>query len=135
MKTKTITAALDEQGRPIVRVPLGRAGNKGYATLYLQDFESLIELGLSASWNRLPKGYVTASCANAPGNAVQVARVLLDAGPYELVRYVNGDLTDLRAKNVLKLYQGAAKRRDRDYVKPLKRPHKIEYDVEHSHAA
>lgn len=129
MRTKRIETSLDENNRPIVRVPLGKNGSKGYATLYLQDFERLMELGLSTAWNLVGKGYVTATCSTAPGNSVQVARVLLDAGAYEQVRYCNGDKTDLRTNNILKFFTGAAKRRDAEYVKPLvkSKQKKIEY--------
>jgi hypothetical protein len=114
----------DTDGREIVYIPLA---GKGEATLYHDDFERLQELGLSLSWNRLPNGYVTAPAYKAPGKSIQVARVILDAGPFERVKYINGDPTDLRSKNLCLLSGGGASRRDRDFISAKPRRVQVEY--------
>ena len=114
----------DAESREIIYVPLR---NKGEAILYREDFDRLLELGLSLSWNRLPNGYVTAPAYKAHGNSIQVARVIVDAGPGEQVKYVNGDLTDLRSSNLCLLKGGGASRRDRDFISARPRLAQVEY--------
>lgn len=124
MKNIKARRSKDPDGREIVTVPLH---GKGEATLYEKDFRFLLQLGLSTAWNKLPNGYVTASCYCAPGRSVQVARVLLNAGPQQRVRYIDGDLTNLRSGNLILLSGGSATRWDRDFVKPSKISGRVEY--------
>jgi hypothetical protein len=124
MKTVTVRHTYDEDGQDIILVPLARGGE---ATLYQTDFNALLDLGISLSWNRLPNGYVVAPAAKAPGNSIQVARVIVDAGPGERLKYVNGDLTDLRSKNLCLLSAKGATRRDRDLISDKPRWSIVEY--------
>lgn len=114
---KLIQIYTDEFQHAVARVPLGHEQRpKGEALIYLEDFNELVALGLSPSWNITPQNYVIAPAAQAPGNSVQVARVLLDAGPGQRVRYINGNTLDLRGRNILLFNANGAMRRDRDFV-------------------
>lgn len=109
----------DGGGLRAALVPLGRASSKGVAIIEEEDLALLQELGLSLAWNRNPTtGVVVAPAGAASGNRVQVARVLLDLGPGENVRYLSGDPTDLRRSNLEVNPEGWAIRRDRDFITP-----------------
>ncbi len=99
----------------IKRIPLGPNGSKGEATIYQEDYDYLMSIGLSSSWNLWPNGYVIACAYKAKGNNVSVPRVLLDARQGEVVHYVDGNRLNLRRDN-LELYEGYAKHRDRDFL-------------------
>lgn len=92
--------------------------------LYLEDYEYLMGLGLSPAWNLSPKGYVSAPAYRAKGGQIGVARVLLDAGPGDLVRYYDGNPSNLRRENLsLAAGVGWSTRRDRDFLTPKNRKH------------
>lgn len=119
---KTIKFETDSIGQSIAILPLGPEGNKGNAILCRDDLLFLHSLGLSIKWNRLSKiGYVTAPCAFVRGGHLLPARVLLNAGPRQTVRYKDGDPTNLRRSNLSLEEGGWAKRRDRDYLRPERR--------------
>src|SRR5258705_12006989 len=101
MNAKPVFLELDEDGKEIVRVKLGRFGEE-YATIERQDYYYLLSLGVSANWFRsVPMGYVHTSNIKAPGKQLSVARVLLDCGPQETIRYINPrNKSDLRRKNL-----------------------------------
>jgi hypothetical protein len=109
----------DGLGNQLVSIRLGRNGEKGEAIIDCDDFELLMGLGMSSTWNCLPAGYVLASAGRAKGGNVGVARVLLDCGPNQSVRYRDGNKFNLRRSNLeLRLMSGASTRRDRDYLTP-----------------
>lgn len=118
--SRTVIHTLDEAGRKVCLVSLGRNGEKGSAIIEEGDLSFMVnELGLSLRWNRIAKtGAVVAPAGNASGGSIQVSRVLLDLGPGENVRYLNSDPTDLRRENLAINYDGWATRRDRDYLTP-----------------
>jgi hypothetical protein len=94
----------------------------GYAVLDFEDMEFLQELGLSLRWSKLPRlGYLTCPAYYAPGSRVSPARVLMNAGPKQVVRYRNGDVTDLRKANLFVEEGGSAKRRDREHLRPRRK--------------
>lgn len=116
---RTVTHSMDEAGRKVCLVFLGRGGSKGVAIIEEQDLAFLQELGLSLSWNRMRgTGVVTAPTRKAPNSYVQVSRVLLDVGPGENIRYLDGDPTNLLRSNLEVNPQGWAIRRDRDFLSP-----------------
>jgi len=118
-------------GRELALVPLGRWASKGHAVIYTDDLTMLENLGLSLVWNRNSlSGTVFAPAAKASGGNVQVARVLLDLGEGQIVRYLNGDPTDLRREN-LSVVDGNAVRRDRDFLTPKDRRRPWGPPVEH----
>lgn len=120
-------------GVDLALVPLGRFGNRGYAVIEADDLSTLEALGLSMAWNRNQQtGTVFTPAVKASGGNVQVARVLLDLGPGQIVRYANGDPTDLRRQN-LSVVDGNAIRRDRDFLTPKLERRKWGPSVEHRH--
>lgn len=120
----TTVVRIVQTEKPIALVPLAQ-GSKGHAQIYLDDLENLLQRGLSPKWNRLESGYVTAPCSAAAGNNVQVARVLLDAGPNYRVKYNSYDRTDLRRENVLLVASYGSSRRDRDFLSGEDQLHRV----------
>lgn len=124
---------VDQNGQKLALVPLGRFGSKGYAVIESADLIMLEALGLSLAWNRNQlTGTVFAPAVKASGGNVQVARVLLDLGPGQIVRYENGDPTDLRRQN-LSVVDGNAIRRDRVYLTPRSQRRRWGPAIEHRH--
>lgn len=116
---RVIVHTTDGDGHRVALVPLGRTGTKGIAVILEDDLSLLESLGLSLRWNRNhSSGVVVAPAGGSSGGSVQVSRVLLDLGPGENVRYVNGDPTDLRRHNLDINPEGYAIRRDRDFLTP-----------------
>ena len=104
-------------------VPLGPNGDRGTVVLRKDDYDLLLELGLSECWNALrinDRIYVTAPSSRAPGSRVLVARVLMDAKRGERVIFLDGNPLNMRREN-LRLVKGHGKRRDRDFVGRLAR--------------
>lgn len=104
-------AFIDEFGAEALKVPLDNHGIN-HAIVSPQAYQRVIDSGLTGMWllnsNGHGRGYVrTAKC----GTLALVARVILDAGPGEVIRYANGDSLDLRVMN-LRVMRGKAKRRD-----------------------
>ena len=106
---------LTEEGRVIARVPLGPK-SEVFAEILHEDYLFLLKLGVSANWNKLPLGYVTAAAYKASGGHVMVARVLLDAGAGENVSYKDGNRLNLRRENLSLVKTGIGIRRDRDLL-------------------
>lgn len=96
-------------------IKLGRTEKT--AKIYKDDYEELLELGVSASWSKGGVlGYVTAYCKGAPGNRVNIARVLMNAGAKETVRFIDGDRTNHLRENLVKMVDPKASRRARDFL-------------------
>ncbi len=104
----------EENGKTVYWIPLGKS--RKYAPIYQEDYELLRELGIGKTWNDGLYSYVSAYCPNIPGSRVIVARVLLNAGEGQTVRYLDGDRTNLRRENLILMKDSRAKRRDRDYL-------------------
>ena len=102
----------------VVQVKLGVNESKGMAELYQEDVDFLIRLGLSMTWGRLDRGYVTAPASRAKGGRIGVARVLLDAKPGENIKYLDGNPLNLRRENLRLMAGGWSTRRDRDLLTP-----------------
>lgn len=104
----------DNAGRAIVKVPLGRHGER-HAVLFEEDFERLCAAGVGTSWfvsrNGSGQEYVRAFCRGATGDQITVARAILGAGRRSNVRYLTGDRTNLRRWN-LELAKGNGRRND-----------------------
>jgi hypothetical protein len=106
----------EEDGEVLVAVPLGPKA-KGYAVIELIEFEKLKYLGLSGNWFEGRDSNVRAAAAKAPSGYVSVARILVDAGEFEQVRYQDGDKTNLKRGNISKVWHSrAGMKRDRDYL-------------------
>lgn len=103
-----------ENDKEVFHIPLGKSGK--YAAVYKEDYDYLIGLGLSGTWNNSIQGYVDAS---SKGTRLRVARVLMDAKESQTVRYVDGDITNLRRDNLVIMRDLKAKRRDRDFLRKV----------------
>lgn len=119
----------DENGKHVVKVPLSSTDN--YATLYEQDFNDLVDLGLSANWKQGADGIVQ---VRVPGRTnLSVARLVTDASS-QRVSYLNGDKRDLRRDNLVLDGNGVrAKIRARDLVIPTPRLKQIELEHVYKH--
>jgi hypothetical protein len=113
MRTIEITHIKNSRDQKnVVLVPLTDSDKQ--ATLYEDDFNSLVEIGVSPNWKYNPEigGQVKVYCAN---RMLSVARILLNAGKGAKVQFLNGDRTDLRRDNLV-IAPGAGNFRDRDFV-------------------
>jgi hypothetical protein len=104
---------VDPSGRPVVRVEMSNLPNV-FATVDAADYDRLLAEGVSARWfiNSNGKGtsYVRVSVNGVRGNLVLPARLILDAGRGEAVRYATPDRLDLRRSNI-SVVKGWAKKR------------------------
>ncbi|PAY10973.1 hypothetical protein CK489_02170 [Bradyrhizobium sp. UFLA03-84] len=106
---------IDDDGNEIVNVPLSKSTS--FATLYLEDYNELMALGVSSRWT-LNQGIV--SICVPKRSCLSVARIITDAAG-ERVAYANGDKTDLRRSNLVFAGKGNSKIRARDFVVPTPR--------------
>lgn len=107
-----IVHSTDRKQVDIVKVSL--SNSKSYVTMYENDFNELMDLGLTPRWRLAEDG--TPIVSVLAGKAIAVARVLLDARK-EKVRYLNGKKTDLRRDNlILDARGGNGKIRARDLL-------------------
>jgi hypothetical protein len=113
---KNVRFLRDENGREVGLVPL-KQGSRGCALLEKDDIYFLASLGMSSfNWDRLPNGNVVAHSSLSPTKHVYPARVLLDAGVGEAITFIDGDNSNLRRRNLVKV-KGHGKRRDRDFLR------------------
>jgi hypothetical protein len=98
-------------------IPLGRKADQ-FAEIEQSDFDFLIKLGVSPRWNVDAKGHPTVSASRASGARVTVARVLMDAGPGQMVKHTDGNPRNLRRGNLQLVEGGSAIRRDRALLTP-----------------
>lgn len=92
-------------------VPLS---NQSEAILDKESMDFLMKLGLSSSWC-VNGGIITTAGRLSSNRHVSVARVIMDAGPNEVVYYRDKNRTNLRLSN-LYIKKGKASKRDRLYV-------------------
>jgi hypothetical protein len=105
-----------------VRVPLSPVGS-GTATVYRDDFERLLRMGVARRWflvrNGKGQSYVRAYLRRATGGQITVARAILDCGKGERVSYRGEDRTDLR-RDKIHAERGYAKRDDADLLREFR---------------
>jgi hypothetical protein len=98
---REIIHTTDHNGRSIVMVPL--ANTDRYATVEAAEYASLREQKLSENWlfnsNGLRRKYVRCR-GRGRKNCISVARVLCGAAAGQMVRYLDGDSTNLRRTNL-----------------------------------
>jgi len=108
------TAFTDEFGRAALKVPLDNHG-RTHAIVEPHAYQRVLDSGLTGMWftnsNGHGRRYVRTVTAGSRGTLTLIARVIMDAGPGEVIRYANGDSLDLRAMNLVSR-RGRAKRRD-----------------------
>jgi len=120
MQSRAIHLDTDEHGTEIVRVPLGREG-KEFATLCKDDYLDLRNQGLTGNFFKVDtRGYIACSNPRARGRFLLVARLIMDCGAGETVRFIKKDYSDLRRSNLMKLASGFSLTRARDFLKPRK---------------
>lgn len=104
---------INEGDRTLCLVPLGPSSDY-VATIWKEDYDFLMRLGLSPAWLPLNVGrYVYTSTKK---NKIFIARVLLDAKPGHVVRYRDNDPWNLKRENLILVYRDIAKKRDRELV-------------------
>lgn len=99
----------DPNGMAIVKVPL--YGLSLPVTLYADDFQRILQAEYSHCWHIKytgpHRGYAYV-WSGEPGYFVPVARLVVEAGPRQIVSYRDGDRLNLRRDN-LRLERGYAR--------------------------
>jgi hypothetical protein len=107
-KAVSVIEATDRIGEAVVHVPLA---NGGHATVDAEDYRRLMREGVSPCWTLNEAGpcrsYVRVPNAKVEGRLEVVARLLTMPGRGMIVKYSNGDRTNLRQSN-LYLVRGRA---------------------------
>ena len=127
-KTEKITIKhTTDDGVRLVLIPLRGLENR-YVTMNEEDFDWLLSIGVHPIF-KLKQHNVLITCKR---KQVRVARLLTDCKEGENVRYLNGDVTDLRARNLLKL-PGMARYGARSLIERTYPT--IQYELEHAYKA
>lgn len=116
MKARPITRTFDENEQEIALVPLGRE-QKHHAKLYAEDYDKLMQLGVSANWNFILSGnkpYVVCR-SKIDGGQIIIARLIANPRPGHSVFYKNGDTLDLRSDN-LEVRKFHSVKRDAEHI-------------------
>ncbi|MET4634922.1 hypothetical protein [Kaistia defluvii] len=107
-------AFIDEFGMAALKVPLDNHG-RNHAIVGPRAYQRVLDSGLTGMWftnsNGHGRRYVRTAAPGSRSTLTLIARVIMDAGPGEVIRYANGDSLDLRVMNLLSR-RGKAKRRD-----------------------
>jgi hypothetical protein len=116
---------------PCLKVPLTNAPDL-FAVVDQHSHARLVSQGLTGSWflndNGSGRSYVRTFVPTEGRQRttnLQVARLIVGAGPRTVVRYANGDPLDLRYGN-LAWRKGPSKRRDDDLLAAARRLRKPE---------
>jgi len=115
---RIIRHLIDENGKKVVHIPLDDKA-KRYAILFEEDYQNLIDLGLSPRWRiKQDRGAKRVMVWNrTTGYEVAVARLIVSAGAKQSVTYANGNPLDLRATNLV-IGLGKGLRNDRNDIRP-----------------
>lgn len=111
-----------ETGTNCLRVPLDRRG-RSYALVREADYRKVQQAGATGAWllNEAAKGRAYVRTMIRTGRKTRtlsmVARLIMDAQPRTVIRYINGNHLDLRPWNML-VQKGRSKRADSDLVSP-----------------
>lgn len=99
---RTVAFTTNSQGRSIALVPL--ANHPTPARIRRDDLEALQAAGWSANWTFNDSGngsaYVKCRGGSSRGGHATVARLLMQAGRHEQVKYHDGDRTNLTRENL-----------------------------------
>lgn len=118
----------DENAREVAVVPL-QNGRKGACIIDLDDWQFLISLGMSTALNRLKNGTIVTPCSRSNTNWLVVARILMDAREGEAVICRDGDNSNLRRSNLVKVVSARSYRHDRQILigsKPVRYGEELE---------
>lgn len=111
---RSIRVGITKDGSQIAQVPIGPSGAES-VTMDKQDYDHLIELGVSGNWSSI-NGYAVCNSRIGKPRKLLVARVLVDAKAGEIVRYKDGNKRNLRRDNLSVEKAAHTKRRDRDFL-------------------
>jgi len=127
MKTTiSITHFMDDEGIPCVSVPLTNVPKS--VILYQEDFNLLIEMGLTPLW-RFTQGQVV----EIGRPKISVPRAVVDAKGGDSIEFKDHDPLNLKRSN-LNYSQGNGKHRTRDKITSHNRPkNKGTIEMEHIH--
>ena len=116
-RNQRIVRHLTDNGHRLVNVPLDDRA-KRYAILFEQDYQNLMDLGLTPRWRvKRDRGAIRVMVWNRnTGYEVAVARLVVGAGSKQSVTYANGNPLDLRASNLV-VGLGKGLRNDRSEIK------------------
>jgi hypothetical protein len=116
-RNQRIVRHLTDNGHRLVNVPLDDRA-KRYAILFEQDYQNLMDLGLTPRWRvKRDRGAIRVMVWNRnTGYEVAVARLVVGAGSKQSVTYANGNPLDLRASNLV-VGLGKGLRNDRNEIK------------------
>jgi hypothetical protein len=93
------------------------------AILHEEVFNDLMSLGISPRW-LLMQGHVR--CKMGRKRYVSIARLITDCGQKQIIKYLDGEPTNLRTANLV-LAEGSAKMRARDNIEMNYPPEVIEF--------
>lgn len=111
---KNIQVETDKDGRQIASVFLGLY-QKQHCLMYYEDYCYVMSVGVSPNWSCTQRGNVVAY-NSVDMRPLGIARILLDAGPGEAVRYRDGNPLNLRRENLYLAEDAKARSRDRDRI-------------------
>lgn len=101
----TIEHSLDEDGVPIVSIPVSNS-NKN-ATLFEEDYNLLVSIGVDPRWR------LSANCVLAKGKS-PIARLIADAKSGETIRYKDRDSLNLKRDNLVTVIGAAGRSNARE---------------------
>ncbi len=107
----------DEHGVNCLRVPLDRTFNQ-YAVVTASDYKRIQRAGATGAWflnkdGKIGRAYIRTMIPIGPKSRAlaMVARLVMEAEPRTVIRYVNGDCFDLRPWNLI-IQKGKSKQAD-----------------------
>jgi hypothetical protein len=118
----------------LVKVPLSDAESPEHATLNALDYEDLIENGASPLWRlRKDRGKVRVVVGLPPlRQDIAVSRLVTGAKENQSVTFIDGDATNLRAKNLV-LSNGRGLRCERDLLSPQRHGFGVRHILKHEY--
>lgn len=118
MKKREIWQYVENDTDLVTCVPLNKEGAKGTALVDPADYDELMKRGVSGNWYRTSNGHVGVAVR---GKNELVARLLLNLGPKEVVRFVDENPLNLRRAN-LEVRQSTGAWKPRVCVRPERSP-------------
>jgi len=122
MKVLQITHKRDEDGTPIVLVPLENIDKS--AILFQEDYDLLISFGVDPFWT------LNANLVLARGK-LPIARLIVDAGKLQKVHYKDSDPLNLKRDNLVIVIGGSARSSTRE--KLFNKPFRVRRTVKVEH--
>jgi hypothetical protein len=125
---RTIRAITDNNphtfGIELLNMPLDDTDNPAICTINRADFNSLMDLGCSDVWWINKDGNVLC-WGGLSKRALVISRLILDAGPSEIVKYADGDNLNLRRSNLRIVKRGKGSKRWTPTMADINDPHAV----------